>query len=381
MPTKRPSHTPLRIGVNARWLIPGRMEGTGWYTRRILEQLVADHPEVEWHLFFDRSHRADLSLGDAQQHVLGPPARHPWLWAFWNEVRIPQALKRLDISVYWSPDGLLPKRLRGWHGRLVTTIHDLNFVHQPEGIPERVGAYYRRVIAHSAQQADALLTVSNQTKLDVISTYSIPPERIAVSYNAPAQAFRPFDATEKSAAQARFAGGHPYFCFVGAFTPRKNVRTLVEAFVAFRSKYPDLPHHLVLVGSALHHDDALDRSLAQGGKRIHVLGHVEGATLQEVYGGATAFCFPSRFEGFGIPLIEAMASGCPVISSSASCMPEIVGDAGVLLSPDDPDAWATAMGDMAQNDAHDWIQKGLVRAGDFQWSRSAAVVWKALQPC
>lgn len=215
MPTKRPSHTPLRIGVNARWLIPGRMEGTGWYTSRILEQLVADHPEVEWHLFFDRSHRADLSLGDAQQHVLGPPARHPWLWAFWNEVRIPQALKRLDISVYWSPDGLLPKRLRGWHGRLVTTIHDLNFVHQPEGIPERVGAYYRRVIAHSAQQADALLTVSNQTKLDVISTYSIPPERIAVSYNAPAQAFRPFDTTEKSAAQARFAGGIPISVSLG----------------------------------------------------------------------------------------------------------------------------------------------------------------------
>ncbi len=380
MPTKRSFSSPLRIGVNARWLIPGKLEGTGWYTYRLLEQLASTHTEVEWHFFFDRPPGVLGDFGVAHRHVLGPAARHPWLWEFWNEVRIPRALHSHKIDVYWSPDGILPKRLYGWKGRMVTTIHDLNFVHQPDGIPSMVGAYYRRVLAYSAQQADALLTVSEWTKADVMATYHIPEERIAVSYNAPALPFRPLSESEKHQAMHRFAQGQPYFCFVGAFTPRKNVHTLVQAFAAMRAHYPGLPHHLVLVGSPLHEDRVLQRALAAGGDRIHVLGHVEGDALQWIYGGATAFCFPSRFEGFGIPLIEAMASGCPVLSSNASCMPEIVADAGVLIAPDDIAGWTEAMATMAQNDASDWSTRGLDRAADFQWYHSALVVWNALCP-
>ncbi len=118
MPTKSSTSptSALRIGVNVRWLISGKLEGTGWYTFRILEQLLHAHPEVEWHLFFDRSPGEDFRFSatgaQVQRHVLGPAARHPWLWEYWNEVQIPRALKKQRIDVFWSPDGLLPKRIR-----------------------------------------------------------------------------------------------------------------------------------------------------------------------------------------------------------------------------------------------------------------------------
>lgn len=389
MPTHRTSSPaiPLRIGVNVRWLISGRLEGTGWYTFRILEQLLQAHPEVEWHLFFDRTPGEDFRFSDSgaqvQRHVLGPAARHPWLWEYWNEVQIPRALKKHRIDVYWSPDGLLPKRVRGWHGRLVTTIHDLNFVHQPEGIPARVGAYYRRVVAHSARRADAILTVSEKTKEDVAKTFRLSDAHIAVSYNAPAHVYQPSSEVQKQEARERFAQGQPYFCFVGAFTPRKNVRTLVEAFFAFRLQHPNAPHRLVLAGSNLHRDNALTQALSQAGDRVLTLGHIPGDALSALYGGAEAFCFPSRFEGFGIPLVEAMSAGCPVISSSASCMPEIVGSAGLLVDPEDVPAWTEALGRLAQDPEalEVYRQRGLLRAQDFSWTQSAAIVWNALQPC
>jgi glycosyltransferase involved in cell wall biosynthesis len=372
---------PFRLAVNARWLLPGALEGTGWYSHRLLERLCAT-PGWDVHLFFDRDVEG-FTYPEAVKHVVGLPARHPWLWKLWNERSVPWALRRIKADAYWSPDGLLPSRKalkRVGLGSLpmAATIHDLNFVHQPEGIPPRVGRYYRSVVARGAAEADHLFTVSETSKADLVTTYSVDPERITVTLNAPQQHFDPIqDGT--AAAQQRWAGGNPYFLFVGAFTPRKNVATLIHAFQTFQTRHPERTEQLVLVGNPLHRDAELETLARSAGSRVRWVGRVEGSDLNAVYSGAVAFCFPSRFEGFGIPLVEAMASGCPVLSSNVSCMPEIAGDAARYAAPEDVEAWADLLYRAATEDRQKWIDLGLNRAALYTWDASAACARAALE--
>jgi len=261
---------------------------------------------------------------------------------------------------------------------MVATIHDLNFVHQPEGIPPRVGQYYRKVVARGASEADQLFTVSETSKADLMATYSVDPERITVTPNAPQQQFDLIRGGT-AAAQQRWAGGNPYFLFVGAFTPRKNVATLIRAFQTFQTRHPERPELLVLVGNPLHRDAELETLARSAGSSVRWVGRVEGSDLNAVYSGAVAFCFPSRFEGFGIPLVEAMASGCPVLSSNVSCMPEITGDAARYAAPDDVDAWSNLLYRAATEDRQEWIDRGLSRAKIFTWDASATVARTQLE--
>jgi glycosyltransferase involved in cell wall biosynthesis len=261
---------------------------------------------------------------------------------------------------------------------MVATIHDLNFVHQPEGIPAQAGRYYRRVVARGAAEANHLFTVSETSKTDLIATYSLDPERITITPNAPQQPFSPIQGGT-AAAQQRWAGGNPYFLFVGAFTPRKNVATLIRAFQTFQTRHPERTEQLVLVGNPLHRDAELETLARSAGSSVRWVGRVEGGDLNAVYSGAVAFCFPSRFEGFGIPIIEAMASGCPVLSSNVSCMPEIAGDAARYAAPDDADAWADLLYRAATEDRQEWIERGLNRAALFTWDASAAIARTALE--
>ena len=155
----------LRIAVNGRWLLTSGSDGTGWYTRALLERLTAQHPEVEWHVLVDRPSSASWDfLANATVHVLPPPARHWTLWHLWNRAAVPAALNRILPDVYWSPDGMLP--LRG-SVPLVGTVHDLGFVHRPQDLGRVLGAYYRWMYRSSVRQADALLTVSETTRADV----------------------------------------------------------------------------------------------------------------------------------------------------------------------------------------------------------------------
>ncbi|MFM8564512.1 MAG: glycosyltransferase family 4 protein [Bacteroidota bacterium] len=371
---------PFRLAVNARWLLADSLEGTGWYSHRLLERLCAT-PDWEVHLFFDRCVEG-FDYPGAVKHVVGLPARHSWLWKLWNERSVPWMLCRIKADAYWSPDGLLPSRRAlkrvGLGGLpLAVTVHDLNFVHQPAGIPPRVGQYYRSVVARGVAEANLLFTVSQTSKNDLAATYGADLDRIVVTPNAPQQDFKPLANVDE--ARRRWAGGHPYFVFVGAFTPRKNVATLIRAFLSFKMRHPERPEQLVLVGNPLHRDAELEQLSRTAGPSVHWVGRAEGSDLNALYSGAVAFCFPSKFEGFGIPLIEAMASGCPVLSSTASCMPEIAGDAARYALPDDADAWTELLYRAATEDPHEWVQRGLAQAARYDWDRSAATARSALE--
>lgn len=372
---------PFRLAVNARWLLPGALEGTGWYSHRLLERLSST-PGWEVHLFFDRQVDG-FAYPKAVKHVVGLPARHPWLWKLWNERSVPWVLCRIKADAYWSPDGLLPsrkalKRVGLMSMPMAATIHDLNFVHQPEGIPPRAGQYYRKVVARGAAEANLLLTVSESSKADLVKTYSLDSNRITVTPNAPQQAFVPIHG-ETALARQRWSGGHPYFLFVGAFTPRKNLATLIRAFQAFKTRHPERQEQLVLVGNPLHRDAELENLAQSAGPNVRWVGRVEGSDLNALYSGAEAFCFPSRFEGFGIPLVEAMASGCPVLSSNASCMPEIAGDAARYASPDDENEWAELLYRAVTEEREPWIARGILRASEFTWDASAQKARAALE--
>lgn len=372
------------IAINARWLLAGRLEGTGWYTWSIVSRLVEDD-RFEWHLIYDRTPDATMIPEGAVVHVVRPPARHPWLWTFWNEWAVPRALKRMGADVYWSVDGLLPsrramRRVGMQHLSLVNTIHDLNFLHHPEWMPALAGRYYRRVIARGAREADQLFTVSNTTKQDLILSYQIDGDRIGITYNAPQRTFDPLSEDAILAVRRKLhPDGRPYLLFVGALSARKNVHFLIDTWNTWTARNGsngvELPFELRIVGDALHADDDLQRKLKQS-QYVVAHGRAEGSELNDLYGAAEAFVFPSLFEGFGIPLVEAMASGCPVISSNTSCMPEIVGDAGVLLDPNDGDAWMAAWDRMAQDRdwGEDFRSKGLDRAKAFNWNTSAQVM-------
>ena len=253
----------MKIAVNARWLLPNKLEGTGIYTLRMLEQIIPTFPQHEFHLLLDRGIAADqcsLDFPNVYLHVVAPQARHPLLWTLWNDFSVPRALKKLRIDLYWSPDGLPAKtKTPQW-----LTIHDLNFEHHPEWVPKNVAAYYRKQIRKGATQAQQIFTVSQWSAQDIASTYGIPPEKIALTYNAPQQRMKAGQMETEA----------PYFCAVGALTPRKNLRTLLLAFDHWVAKNPTTVHRLKIAGAAHFKDTAFEavRNSLKHADRIDWLG-------------------------------------------------------------------------------------------------------------
>ena len=358
----------MKIAVNARWLLPNKLEGTGIYTLRMLEQIIPAFPQYEFHLLLDRSVATDqfpLNFPNVHFHVVAPQARHPLLWTLWNDFSVPRALKKLNIDLYWSPDGLPAKtKTRQW-----LTIHDLNFEHHPEWVPKNVATYYRRQIRKGAAQAQRIFTVSQWSAKDIASTYTIPAEKIALTYNAPQQRMEAGQMNTED----------PYFCAVGALTPRKNLRTLLLAFDLWVTKNPTAVHRLKIAGAAHFKDPAFEtvRNSLKHADRIDWLGRLSGPALEALYGGSTAYCMPSAMEGFGIPLVEAMQCGTAVIASENSALTEVVGTAGLLVSTYDVEAWSAALQQIIIENSI-WRERALKRGDFFNWEQSAAAFIEAL---
>ena len=260
-------------------------------------------------------------------------------------------------------------------------IHDLNFEHHPEDIPASPLKYLRNYFPKFAKKAAHILTVSEYSKQDIIQSYGISPSKITVAWNGASESFVPLEGAEIQKIRTEKTAGRPYFIFVGAIHPRKNVGRLIEAFGQFAQVNTEID--LLIVGESLWANKAssIPEVSEELKKRIMFSGHVSLDELNKLMGAAFALTYIPYFEGFGIPLVEAMRCGLPIIAGNLTCLPEVAGDAAIYVNPFDPEEVSNAMMDLASDEQKqaELSQKSLHRSTLFSWNHTAEATWNVLE--
>ena len=347
------------------------MDGIAWYSYEVLKRMVASHPEHEFIFFFDRKYDSEFIFADnVKPVVVNPQARHPFLWVLFFEIGIRKALKREKIDVFFSPDGWL---CLGTKVKTLNVIHDLNFVHYPEFSSFWCRKYYRFFFPRFARKADAIATVSQFSKDDIVESYKIDPEKITVTHNGIAEDFFELSQEDKLSTRQKITNGIPYFVFVGTANKRKNINRILNAYELFRQKGHQAK--LVFAGMNKYWDKEMQSALKQMNFSDDIIftGYVSTEDLNKIISSSYALLYPSLFEGFGVPILEAFACGVPVITSHVTAMPEVAGDAALLVNPFSTEEITTAMENIFTNDnlRCELTRKGKERLKLFRWEDSA----------
>jgi glycosyltransferase involved in cell wall biosynthesis len=369
------------IGVDASRAVLAVRTGTEQYAAALLGAL-AELPEAA-----ARQFALYVNLPDERAAIerLGfdlPPAWHVRAIPFprlWTHVRLSAEMLARRPGVLFVPSHVVPVV---HPRRTVVTVHDLGYLYYPEAHTRFSRLYLHLSTMYSARAARRVIAVSEATKRDLVERYHIPPGKIRVVYHGRDEAFRPVsEPNVLQAAAAKYGVQGPYCLHVGTLQPRKNLGLLVQAWVMLRERM-ESPPKLLLAGKRGWLYEPLVRSVEERGlgDLIRFADYVERADLPALYSGALALTFPSLYEGFGLPALEAMSCGTPVIASNASSIPEVVGDAGLLLDPHDAAAWAGAVERLSADDVmrRDMSRKGLERAAQFTWERCARETFDVL---
>jgi len=366
----------LRIGINTRNLLSNKLEGFGQYTLEITRRICQNHPEHEFYLFFDREFDPKYVFAkNVKPIVLFPPTRHPFLYVWWFEFSLKRALRKHKINLFWSPDGFCSL---GSNVPQIATIHDLNFEHNPKDLPWIVSKYYRFFFPKFVRKANKIITVSGYSKNDIHKLYAIPTEKIKVVYNGSNEAYQPIEYNSQQKIRDQYTEGNPFFVFVGSLHPRKNVKRLIEAFEIVSKKNTEI--QLVIVGSAMWKDEQLPIS-DELQHRIIFTGHLDFPELTKIMASALALTYIPYFEGFGIPLAEAMNCGTPILAANTTCLPEIAGDAAIYCDPFNTHDIANGMLRLLENEnlRNELSEKSLKRSLKFSWDKAAELVWNELE--
>lgn len=369
----------MRIAVNTRLLLPDKLEGIGWFAHESLRRIVAAHPEHHFIFLFDRAYdQRFIYASNVEPVIVPPPTRHPLLYRIWFGYMVPRVLRRKKADLFVSPDGFLSTRTRVPQ---LAVIHDLNFEHFPEDLPPAYSRYYRIWFPRFAKQARRIVTVSDYSRKDIISRYGVPAEAIDVVHNGVSEVFSPLSAAEKSSAAARFTQGAPYFICVGAMHRRKNLANTLKAFDQVAGTHPAIT--LLIVGERMFRDQRMEEAWhgMRHKDRVIFAGRLGQKDLRLALGGAVALVYASYFEGFGIPVAEAMRCGVPVVTADATSLPEVAGDAAVYCDPFKPESIAAAMRTMLDDESARarCIIAGLERAKLYTWDRTAEGLWRSIQ--
>jgi glycosyltransferase involved in cell wall biosynthesis len=370
----------LKIAVNTRLLLHNKLEGIGWFTYEIFKRMAENHPEHTFYFLFDRSyHPSFVFAKNVVPIVVSPQARHPLLYKIWFDISVKRVLKKIKPDVFISPDGYLSLTT---DVSQINVIHDLNFEHYPYAMPASSLKYYKKYFPLFAKKAKHIVTVSEYSKQDIATTYGIDEQKISVVYNAPSEVCLPLSDDEQQGVRDNYTQGMPYFVYVGSINPRKNPIKLLQAFDAFKTKSGH-SIKLVIVGNKMwkykEFDDAFNAMKHQ--QDVVFTGHIQRKELNDIVSSARALVFLSFFEGFGIPLVEAMKAKTAILTTNLTAMPEVCGDAALYCSSFDIDDMVEKMQQLSVDDnlVKQLEQKGLERVKQFNWNASAEKFWNIIQ--
>jgi glycosyltransferase involved in cell wall biosynthesis len=368
------------IAVNTRLLIKDKLDGIGWFTYESLKRITTQHPEHQFYFIFDRHYHNDyIFSANITPIVLYPQARHPLLFYLWFEYSLASLLRRLKADLFLSPDGYLSLKSST---RSLAVIHDLNFEHYPKDLPFLVRLYYRHYFPKFAAKAARIATVSEFSKQDIVNLYKVPAEKVDVVYDGANEIYMPLSGIEIETIRQKYAGGCPYFIFIGSIHPRKNLVNLFRAFDIFkRNDHSGVK--LLIVGEKKWWTTEINQAFKgmQSSHDVVFTGRLRTGELRLALGSSLALTYVSYFEGFGIPIIEAFRMHVPVITSNVTSMPEVAGDAALFTDPLNPGSIADAMRLVSENKSlrDDLIRKGESRKEMFTWQKTADRLWESME--
>ncbi len=370
----------MNIAVNTRLLLKDKLDGIGWFTYETLKRITQNHPEHKFFFIFDRTFDNEFIFSNnIEPLIAAPQARHPVLWYLFFEYGITKTLKKINADIFLSPDGWLSLRT---NVPSIPVIHDLNFNHFPEFIPWHVRKYYYTFFPKFAKKAVRIATVSEFTKNDIIKTYGIDNSKIDVVYNGANINYLPVDENKKQEIRDKYTSGKPYFLFIGTIHPRKNLKNLLLAFDKYK-KSTNNETKLFVVGSKKWWTSDLEKAFSSMSYKNDVIffGRASEQQLKDIIPAAFALTYPSFFEGFGIPILEAFYSKVPVITSESSSMPEVGGDAAIYVNPSSIDSIFNALVKISadKNLRENIITKGFEQKNKFSWDKSANNLWNCIE--
>lgn len=356
----------MRVGIDAR-MVAYRRGGITNYIRHLLPALAALDPETDYRVL---RHRRDRTRSEAGPNVhrvtVWTPCHHPLeRWALGAEV----APLRLDLL--HSPD-FIPPTFGARH--FVITVHDLNFLYYPQFLTAESRRYYNDQIAWAVAHADHILAVSETTRTDLIRLLDVPPEKVTITYEGVAPAFRPLPPEQVRETLARYGLAPGYLLFVGTLEPRKNLPGLLTAYRILLDR-GETAQPLVIAGSRgwLYEEIYARLESLRLHNHVRFVYNVSDDDLPALYNGAVLLAMPSFYEGFGLPALEAQACGTPVVISDRGSLPEVAGAAAVTVNPDHPEEIAAGIAAVLGDPALQTTLRaaGPTHAAQFTWEQTA----------
>jgi glycosyltransferase involved in cell wall biosynthesis len=355
-----------------------KLDGIGWFTYHIVKRWVEENPEIQFYFIFDRAFDSSFIFGkNVTPLVVYPPARHPILWYLWYEWAVPRVLDKIQADVFVSLDTYTSTR---WAGKKVTAIHDIAFALFDGQVDRITQKFLRFFTPKYIKLSDLIVTVSHSTKNDLIQHYLCPESKIVVAHNAPSHDYKPLSSEEIRDFKLANTSGKDYFIFVGSIHPRKNIIALLRAFELFK-KNAYSSHKLVLIGRIWKNEDVTN-FLSQMDSRADVIQipHSPPKIIAKWVGAAISLVMVSIYEGFGVPIVEALASGTPVICSNVSSMPEVAGGGALLVDPNNVTEISNALHTIVSDDS---LRKELILSGrkhieKYKWQSSSEIIWEKI---